>query len=219
MVFLNAMITTICPPWEYENVPNYDAFLTARTTATLVRLRDLSPEEKILIAKDTRTVHQQYFSSLTPAGFDYYAGHYRGEDFICLKDSRVGIKNDSLVGHPPDRIATDMANLANDLTDAVAHGDITWAANRLVITPPEKLYRIVQLAVALFVHFLQIHPFLNGNGHMARFFLMTFLSRYGVFLSKFPLHPRPQDPPYSECIARYRRGDRRPLEHFVLSCI
>jgi fido (protein-threonine AMPylation protein) len=208
------LITAHCPPWEYANAPGYAAVLDARTKATLIRLRSFNLDRRVSIAKDTRPVHQRYFESLTPPGFDYYAGHYRGEDFVCLKYARVGIPSDPLVGHPPYHIASDMAVLSDDLDKTVIVGDLTWDADQ-----PDKLYRIVQLAAALFVYFLQIHPFVNGNGHMARFFLVAFLSRYGVFLSKFPLHPRPPDPPYSECIARYRRGDRRPLEHFVISCI
>jgi hypothetical protein len=214
-----ASITTHCPPWEYKDVQGYDGILAQRAMSALIQLRSLSPAQRLTIIKDTRPVHKPYFLGLTPTGFDYYAGHYRGENFICLKDARVQIRDDPSVGHPPDRIADDMAVLANDLMQTIGEGDIVWAANNLVLAHAEKLYRVTQLGVAVFVYFLQIHPFINGNGHMARFLLIAFLSWYGVFLSKWPLHPRPQDPPYSELIKRYRLGDRRSLEHFVLSCI
>jgi len=71
----------------------------------------------------------------------------------------------------------------------------------------------------VFVYFLEIHPYANGNGHLARFFLIGYLARYGVFLARWPMHPRPSDPPYSDLIRRYRRGDRNSLERFVMSCI
>jgi len=212
--------TTIqCPPFEYEAFVNWSAILSIRTRAALIRLRSLSPQEKLDIGKDTRPVHKQYFERLTPVGCDYYAGHYRGENFLCLRDYKVHIPADPLVGHPPDRIDTDMHVFAADFVDTVSDGDFVWAVNNQVLAPPEKLYRVIQLGVALFVYLLQIHPYANGNGHLARFFLIGFLARYNVFLARWPMHPRPQDPPYSELIARYRRGDRASLERFVLSCI
>jgi Fic/DOC family len=214
-----ALITTHCPPFEYETVAGWSAILANRARAALIRLNGLSPQEKITIGKDTRPVHQRYFAGLTPVGVEYYAGHYRGEDFTCLKFLYVNIPGDPMVGHPPDRVFNDMTIFGTDFENVVAEGDFVWSANSKVIKPAEKLYRVIQLGVALFVYLLQIHPFANGNGHMARFFLISFLSRYGVTLSRWPLHPRPKDPPYSEFIGRYRRGERVLLEHFVLSCI
>jgi Fic family protein len=124
-----------------------------------------------------------------------------------------------LVGHPPDRVVTDLEVFATDFADVVSDSDFVWGINNKVVSPAEKLYRIIQLGVAMFVYFLQIHPYANGNGHLARFFLIAYLARYNVFLASWPMHPRPQDPPYSELIRRYRRGDKSSLEKFVLSCI
>jgi hypothetical protein len=214
-----SFITVKCPSWDYETVADWNSILAARSKAALVRLRQLSPERRIALGRDGRPVHGQYFAGLTPPGCAYYAGHYRGEDFTCLKDYRVIIQGDPFVGHAPDRVQTDMEIYAADFVQVVADGDFVWAVNNTVVSPAEKLYRIVQLGVAVFVYFLQIHPYANGNGHLARFFLIAFLARYNIYLARWPLHPRPQDPPYSELIRRYRRGDRASLEHFVLSCI
>jgi hypothetical protein len=206
-----ASITLQCPPWEYENFQGWDATLASRAVAALFRLRDLNPAEGLEIGKDGRPVHMRYFDGLTPTGCEYYAGHYRGENFTCLKDYRVQIPSDPMVGHPPHRVGTDMVLFASDFNDVVSDSDFVWAANNQVIAPGEKLYRIVQLGVAMFVYFLQIHPYANGNGHLARFFLIAYLARYNVFLGHWPMHPRPPDPPYAELIRRYRRGDRRSL--------
>jgi Fic/DOC family len=212
-------ITLQCPGWDYEDIPGWKETLSARTKAALIRLRQLNPAERINIGKDGRPVHERYFAGLTPPGCEYYAGHYRGENYTCLKNYLVQITNDPLVGHPPDRVLNDMKVFATDFAGVVSDSDFVWAANSRVITPSAKLYRVIQLGVALFVNFLQIHPYANGNGHLARFFLITYLARYKVFLARWPMHPRPQDPPYSELIHRYRRGDRLSLEQFVMSCI
>jgi hypothetical protein len=212
-------ITVGCPPWEYSSIPGFEGVLARNSRQALIWLRQLNPDERIEIGKDTRALHQQYFQGVTPVGFDYYAGHYRGEDFPCLRDREVQIVGDPLVGHCSYRIADDMRVFADDLTATTADSDFVWGVSSAVVGPTEKLYRVVQLGVALFVCFLEIHPYLNGNGHMGRFLLIAFLSRFGIFLSQWPLHPRPQDPPYSELIRRYRRGDQDSLVRFVLNCI
>jgi fido (protein-threonine AMPylation protein) len=97
--------------------------------------------------------------------------------------------------------------------------DFMRTVNERVFDRPTKLYRTIELLTALFVEFLEIHPFTNGNGHMARLVVIAILGRFAVYPSSWSLHPRPQDPPYSELISRYRSGDQKPLEHFVLSCI
>lgn len=214
-----ASITVQCPPWHYENIQGWNETLAARAAAALLRLRHLSPAERLEIGRDGRPVHLRYFAGLTPAGCEYYAGHYRGENFTCLKDYGVQIQNDPMVGNPPDRVGTDMLLFASDFNGLVSDSDFVWSANNQVISPGEKLHRIVQLGVAVFVYFLQIHPYANGNGHLARFFLVAYLARYDVFLARWPMHPRPPDPPYSELIRRYRRGDQVSLVNFVLSCI
>jgi len=214
-----ALITTHCPDWEYTNVPGFNQILEDRAIAALLRLRGMTPTGVLAICKDTRPLHARYFHKLTPPDFDYYAGNYRGSNFECLRHSMVHIPSDPLVGHPPDRISDDMLMFSRDFESLVSESDFLWAVNQQVVSPAEKLYRVVQLAAALFVYLLQIHPFKNGNGHMARFFLIAYLSRYGIFLSKWPLHGRPPDPPYSELIGKYRRGDRKSFEMFVLGCI
>jgi hypothetical protein len=133
--------------------------LARRAKDTLIRLNNLSPIEKVAIGKDTRPVHQRYFAGLTPVGFEYYAGHYRGENFTCLKVLSVHIPTDPMVGHPPDRVLDDIAVFASDFENVITDGDIVWSANSKVIAPAEKLYRVIQLGVALFVYLLQIHPF------------------------------------------------------------
>src|SRR5664280_1775386 len=122
-----SLITTQCPPWEYEAVPGWSATLAVRAMATLIRLRQLSPAEKVTIAQDGRPVHQQYFAGLTPAGCDYYAGHYRGENFTCLRDYAVGIAGDPMVGHAPHLVQTAMQVLSGDVTDAISDGEYVWS--------------------------------------------------------------------------------------------
>jgi hypothetical protein len=45
------------------------------------------------------------------------------------------------------------------------------------------------------------------------------LGRYGHWPRRWPVDPRPQDPPYSQLIVRHRNGDPVPLERFVLQAL
>jgi fido (protein-threonine AMPylation protein) len=207
-----------CPPWEYDKIDGCDALLFNRAKFTLMRVRAFTSHEKLAIAGDTRVLHRPYFEGLTPPGFEYYAGHYRGENFTCLRDRLVMILGDPRVGHHPHYVSGSMSTFVRDMRSAALQGDQIWTAPRALSSQPEKLLRVVQIVVALFVYFLEIHPYLNGNGHMARFILIALLGRYDVYPAKWPIHPRPHRD-YGTLIEQYRSGNRTALERFVLQCL
>lgn len=212
-------ITVECPNWEYSTVPGANEDLSARAKSALSQLVSLDPPDQERIAKDTRPIHREYFRGLTPPGFDYYAGHYRGENFPCLVDYEVHVQGDVRVGHTAATVLLEMDQLASDIDDVFKKLALAWSANEKLFGKELKVYRTIELATAVFVYFLEIHPYANGNGHMGRLVLITILARFGIFLRRWPLHPRPPDPPYTQLIAMYRSGNRAPLERFVLSCI
>jgi fido (protein-threonine AMPylation protein) len=126
-------------------------------------------------------LHRNLFDGLTPLGFDYYAGHYRGEDFLCLRECEVRIRNDPRVGHPAAVVPDQMRLMAAEVVNVAEHRDILYAVNSRVVGEAEKLACLIEVAAALFVYFLEIHPYANGNGHVGRFLLITLLCRYGIF--------------------------------------
>lgn len=212
-------IPITCPEWEYESVPNFDLILRSRAKSALDIIRKSQPSQLLTRIKDTRPVHQQFFRDLTPPTTPYYAGNYRGQNILCLKDYQVRIKSDPRVGHHPSLVLSDMATLAVEIEGALRECDLVWTVPNAVFSAAEKLTKIVTVAVAVFVYFLEIHPYANGNGHAAQFILIAALARHGVYISRWQMHPRPSDPPYSDAIVAYRSGNRGPLERFVLGCI
>jgi hypothetical protein len=209
----------VCPAWEYTDVPNHETILAHRTYQALARLQSLSPASLAGRIKDTRGLHDAYFNGLTPPTTPYYAGHYRGEDYTCLRHCSVQISSDPRVGHPPEIVMRNMSVLAADISHALQECDVAWLVPHAVVSRPEKLVKVVSVATAIFVYFLEIHPYANGNGHAARFILIATLARHGLYLRRWHMHPRPQEPTYSDAIKLYRDGDRGPLERFVLSCL
>ncbi len=85
-------IPITCPEWEYESVPNFDLVLRSRAKSALDIIRKSQPSQLLTRIKDTRPVHQQFFRDLTPPTTPYYAGNYRGQNILCLKDYQVRIK-------------------------------------------------------------------------------------------------------------------------------
>lgn len=203
-----------CPEWEYDNIPEARDAVRERAVQLLLRLRSSGDECKTT-AVDTRSSHAQLFDKLTPTGFDYYAGHYRGEPFPCLLHYRVGIKADPLVGAEPHEVIGEMAQLEGDVLESVSVLDAFVAQGRSRVA---NLLQIVKVAARLFVQFLTIHPYANGNGHAGRLVVCALLGRYGFWMSKWNVEPRPVEPAYSQSIASYRRGYIVALEKFILEC-
>ncbi len=112
-----------------------------------------------------------------------------------------------------------MQEFGSNLDELYRQLNLMWPANERLFPREWKIYRSVELAAAAFVYFLEIHPYADGNGHMARMMLIVILARFDIFLARWPIDPRPPDPPYSDLIARYRNGDRTGLELFILNCI
>src|SRR5262245_28874874 len=83
-----------CPEFEYNNHPDRAVELPGRVADVLLRVR-FGRLETRTAASDTRKVHGFLFDRLTPAGHSYFAGHYRGEEFRCLRryEVRVGSHN------------------------------------------------------------------------------------------------------------------------------
>ncbi len=105
-----------CPVWEYRNHSKVGV-LADRCTRMLVSLRNgqVQIDET---ARDTRISHGLMFSGLTPSTCPYFAGHYRGERFRCLKFYEVQIVGDPRVGVPSERVAPDITNLADNIIRA-----------------------------------------------------------------------------------------------------
>src|SRR5579863_9317891 len=91
-----------CPAWEYENHPK-QATIPARVSEILTALAT-GHMDTLALATNSRVVHGGVFRELTPAECKYYAGHYRGEQFRCLRFYRVEVPADRRVGAPPESV-------------------------------------------------------------------------------------------------------------------
>ncbi len=203
-----------CPVFEYADHSDKDRLFADAVKAVLRLLQNRS---LLPLATDTRFVHAQLFRGLCPVGFEYYAGHYRGENFRCLKHYSVIVSMDPRVGTAPALVAPQMQELALSIRSSMAAVEAAHELPSIRLSAGDKILFSVASACSLFVDFLTIHPYANGNGHIARWLLIAVLRRHGYRLDNFPVEPRPPDPPYSDMISRYRDGDIELLERYVLS--
>jgi len=207
-----------CPSnWEYEDHPNCAAILAKLAGEILLGLRR-STLDTLSLSCDSRSVHFKLFESLTPTDCSYFAGHYRGENFRCLRFYNVKIPGDSRVGWPCDGLPITMSRIAEGVLKSVTSLDEGHKSPDSQLPPEQKLMFVVACACRLFELFLRIHPYANGNGHTARFLVWSILGRYGYWPKRWPLHPRPEEP-YVDLINRYRDGDPEPLEAYMIQNI
>lgn len=203
-----------CPPWEYDTLPNKTTILQTALKAILLELRS-GQLDTLESVTNTRDIHHRLFNQLTPPECPYYAGHYRGEAFRCLKYHQVGILADRRVGFKPHLVLGYMDELAKIIREAVVNLDEGMQLPNARIPLKDKIVYIVAATCRIFELFLRIHPYVNGNGHTARFCLWALLGRYGLWPQNWPIDPQP-NPPYIELIVKYRNGDRVPLETFIM---
>jgi fido (protein-threonine AMPylation protein) len=139
----------------------------------------------------------------------YYAGELRDSDrrFPELIDYEVQIGR--LRGVPAARVPADLELLQNRAQDAIAGPDRAIAVGAPPATPLE-LRAVLLLAANLHGEWVRIHPFANGNGRIARLWVMWVAARYGLppFLR---LRPRPAGLPYSAASMASMSGQHGPM--------
>ena len=204
--------------WEYTDHPKFsDALLVERARRSLLLIRQNGASFALRTSQDTRSIHSAYFNDLTPDYAPYYAGHYRGENFEFLSGYNVVVAGVS--GSPAQLVQSHMSTLSDQIRAAIASLDVNWSmSDESVHSKATLLARMVQVAAAIFVAFVSIHPYANGNGHTARIMLIAITGRYGYWHFKMPVHPGPGNE-MNQAIADYRMGNRATLENYIRSSL
>jgi hypothetical protein len=118
----------------------------------------------------------------------YYAGQYRAIDPAkpCLK---TDVQIDGILGAPVADVENRMKKFSDELVRATKATDEFMAIPR---SAPIRVQAAAQIAAFAGGSIIQIHPFVNGNGRMARmamnFFLHRYLNRVPFFIDR-PTHP------------------------------
>ena len=205
-----------CPEWEYKRErANFSEVLHVQNEFLLTDMCS-GPLDLSTSAQDTRSIHLRLFRELVPITYDYFAGHYRGEKFVCLEHYTVGVQSDPRVGARPTENLLAMYCFRSRIIQGLRSLDTFMASS---VPEHIKLLQLVAFACHAFEIFLRIHPYANGNGHAARFLIWCILGKYNYWPVRWPIEPRPPDPPYTSLIVECRNGNPDPLIQFVLKCI
>ena len=211
------MLPASCPSWQYSAHPDCARLLPVAAARVLTGIQAGKYPVRNF-ARDTRPIHLDLFTGLTPRGFDYYAGNYRGSAHRCLKPYEVVIPSDPLVGAKAAVVESDINRLGASIVKAVERIEQALAMLPRPLTPPQRAIAVVKLASYAFVAFLTVHPYADGNGHTARALLWIVLMKFGYLPSEWTIDPRPAAiADYSAMIAEHRRGKQDRLEQYILT--
>lgn len=88
-----------------------------------------------------------------------------------------------------------------------------------VVPMEDKLIRVVAAAASLFQKLLKIHPYLNGNGHIARMCMVVLFRRYDVWVPVSFVEPSPEGADRQAMVSAleaHRAGNFEPLETWLM---
>jgi hypothetical protein len=205
-------LTAVCLPFEYEKHAKY-RHLPGRCEA----LRMEAHANKSLVSKhlaDTRAAHKAEFSGLTPPSQEYMAGNYRGSDYPCLKDYQVTI--DGFLGEVPSDVESAMHDFHVTFLDVLKRLIDIKNSQQPKLTESRFVEMMSSIVAEFYVLLLRIHPYADGNGHMARLLGYMICLELGRRPKNWPLHKRP---PFGNSVRLYRSGFQEELKIAVLKAI
>jgi fido (protein-threonine AMPylation protein) len=175
-------------------------------------LQRQNPKGYILTHGDLKEWHRKFFKDIVLV--PYYAGNYRriDQNKPCLNKE---VEVNGVFGAP----ARDVESRMKKFSEAL--GEMTNAADQYLKTPRSLVLRVqtaTQIAAYAGGSIIQIHPFLNGNGRIARMAMNFFLHRY---LDRIPFYvDRPANPDYSRASAvAMQTGNFIPLYQYLIELL
>lgn len=202
--------------WDYDLHPNKH-IVGEKCSALVSRLSD-NKNDLDSTLDDTRSAHQYMFEGTTPDNCAYFAGNYRGAPYPYLATYQVEI-----AGYPGcsyELVHKQMYSFSNDIRVTLQEFYKTmreWVG--VPLSNVEKILRYTELISHFFVKLLEIHPYANGNGHIARLVVWILLKKEGLSLDFWSIDERPA-PPLDFCIGAYREGKMDYLiKYFLIGII
>lgn len=196
--------------WEYQQHPKASSVREACEKIVARLLADARPF-LALVTQDSRPWHHEMFALVAPDNMPYFAGNYRGAPFPLLDSYDVQFGGQA--GRYARLVEVSMQMFHGDMVDhcdslPLDAGELDENAKR------EHLLKVAAFAAEALTYFLTIHPYANGNGHVARLLVWSILCIGGFPPRSWTLHKSP--PGYGTLIQKFRDGDKAPLIKFIL---
>lgn len=195
-----------CPDWNGSIEPSKDREFRNRVRTAY---RDAAEYARKKVFRNDQACwwHFTLFQQLVPVS--YYAGQFRKDDphVPCLA-------MDVEVNGVPGANFQDVVRLMDELEErarlSIVQTELHWAE----MSPVDRARRLSVLLAALIGRFIQIHPFVNGNGRTSRILWAWGLARFGVQM-QCRIHPNP-GVNYIGVMRQAMLGDYGPLALSIL---
>jgi fido (protein-threonine AMPylation protein) len=199
----------LCPDWSQ---PESDGKLPSVALGMTEVTRFLQKRAGSLIINhgEIRNWHSTVFRNVVP--LSYYAGNYRCDNAArpCLGQN-VSVNNHQ--GSDYHLVENQMSVYSEELFSFIQQTD---AHMKVEFSFGKRIIASLQLASWGVGRFLQIHPFLNGNGRISRLLANYFFVRYDLGVVPFRAIARPHGD-YAMAMDACMSGNFVPLfQYFVL---
>jgi len=183
--------------WAIQSRPGAGECLATRGPEMLRALLASPPDEQLATLQNCRALHHALFHDMAPTDLPEAAGTWRGTPDTALEHvARVVYVSRQAPGlrrrdpcAPAADVGMRMVRLA---------GSIGALWDRYTgLTEPDALRHLA----GFLAEFFAIHPFLDGNGHVARILAVVLAQRLGLSCSPgWTIHPRPYSHMMSLCL-------------------
>lgn len=196
-----------CPEWSRDG-PATRGTPFRRAVAEVCRHVEASSGTLFLNHTTIPEWHQRIFRDFVP--LPCYAGNYRQVHalMVCLN---IPVYVAGVPGSPAPVVLQHMRSLIDEFRGTMLEIESTWGT----LTEVERAERIAATLALLIGRFIQIHPFVNGNGRASRILWFWGLRRFG-YPPQFCIANHPDHPPYNELMAQSMRGDFDELGLYIL---
>jgi fido (protein-threonine AMPylation protein) len=203
---MNVPLIGKCPKWEKDIPADRAAEFILLVTSVHQEILT-SASHSLVDYNDVRRWHAHLFRDFVP--LDYYAGNWRGIDKLrpCLQEN---VSVGGISGSDFRFVQRHMFGLFHVVRLQLSQLELNWAQ----LQPSQRALRLAITAANFIGGFVQIHPFLNGNGRTSRLLWRWCLLRFGVPV-QCCVYPRPKHP-YGDLMRDAMRGDYRPLTIYIL---
>ena len=184
-----------CPQWFEPERDDQLPFVVAGLAEYYRFIISACKQRYILRHGDIKNYHSKVFKKVVP--LDYYAGNYRSIDSQkpCLA---VDVHVNGVFGESHVTVPTSMANLSSEIHTLILRTDEYL---KHTVSPTERAQAVAQLGAAAMGNFIRIHPFVNGNGRMARMLANFVFKRYGYRMPFGQAQIRPPELEYASASA------------------
>jgi fido (protein-threonine AMPylation protein) len=187
-----------CPEWSSDGPETREGTFRA-SVAAAYRAAAAAAKRRIADSPTCRDWHRTLFTHHVP--LDYYAGNYRQIDPLrpCLQ---TDVRVEGTPGAPYQTVVSEMERLFDHLRRYTVALELDWPE----LSPQERAKRLAIILGTMIGRFIQVHPFINGNGRLSRLLWAWGLLRFGV-PPQFRVRQRPDHPDYTFIMNQAMQGN------------